>query len=339
MAATHPLILGWHFDGQGGGETIDWANVNSKGVAELPPYWLHLNRTAEGAVDWIRLHSGLENGAIKVLLAGETRPRYVRFQNGAVLLLRIVNENVGHDFHDMVALRVWVDKAGVISVRGRRIHFIDSVRRALDSHAGPRSPAELLVTLLEHLTVRMEPILEKMRLQLEELENYTLTAHEPSEIRANGPKIRQQLGDLRVAAVALRRYLAPQREAIVKLMGEESPWVGPEFNPRLQEVVNETTRHMEDLDEIRDTAGIIQDSVASAINEGLNNLVFKLTMMSVFFMPLSFIVGWFGSNVSGLLLNVDSAWFPTQHGFVIEGLLLVGIGLIELMLFRRFGWL
>ncbi|NGZ06146.1 MAG: hypothetical protein G8237_07305 [Magnetococcales bacterium] len=336
---TNPLILGWHFDGHGGGEAVEWSRVSPHGVNGLAPYWLHLNRTAPGALDWIRQRSGLEAGAIQVLLAEETRPRYVRFGNGAVLLLRIVNENAGHDFHDMVALRVWVDGTGVISVRGRRIHFIDGVRRALESRGGPHSPAELLVTLLEHLTARMEPILEKMRLQLDEMEHYTLTAHEPSETRRNGPRIRQQLGDLRVAAVALRRYLAPQREAIIKLMGEESPWVGAEFNPRLQEVVNETTRHMEDLDEIRDTAGIIQDSVANAINEGLNNLVFKLTMMSVFFMPLSFIVGWFGSNVSGLYLNADSHWFPTEHGFTMEGLLLLGVGLCELWLFRRFGWL
>ncbi|MBF0341293.1 MAG: hypothetical protein HQL95_10085 [Magnetococcales bacterium] len=339
MNMTHPLIHSWGFDGQGGGGSLEWNRISNADVAQLQPCWLHLNRNSENAVHWIRHRSGVGPHAVTALLASETRPRYQRFNDGAVLLLRSINENEGHDFHDMVALRVWVDATGIISMRGRRLHFIDEIHASLENGAGPRNPGELLVAFLERLTARMEPNLDRMQEQLEELENYTLSQHEPQEMRRDGPRIRQKLGDLRVAAVALRRYLAPQKEAIARLMGEEFPWLPPEMKPRLLEVVNETLRLMEDLDEIRDTAGIIQDSVANAITAGLNDLVFKLTMMSAFFMPLSFIVGWFGSNVSGLFLNADSPWFPTQQGFLLEGAVLVAIGVIEVWIFKRLKWL
>ncbi|MEO5347121.1 MAG: hypothetical protein H7834_12185 [Magnetococcus sp. YQC-9] len=334
-----PLIHAWRFDTDGVGRGLAWNEVGGTNIFSLGHFWLHLHRNSDEALAWIKGRSAVDECAVKALLAHETRPRYTRFQDGAVLMLRSVNENRGHDYHDMVALRMWVDDIGIISMRGRPISFIDEIRRSLDYATGPRSPGELLIAFLEHLTARTGSILERMDDQLEELEEYTLAAHEPHETRRDGPRIRQQLGDLRVAAVAMRRYLGPQKEAIARLLSDELPWVGDELKSRLAEVVNESTRQLEDLDEIRDTAGILQDSVANAISEGLNDLVFKLTMMSAFFMPLSFVVGWFGSNVSGLFLNADSVWFPSQQGFMMEGMLLVAIGLVEVWFFKRLKWL
>ncbi|MBF0428540.1 MAG: hypothetical protein HQL94_06420 [Magnetococcales bacterium] len=339
MVTGSPLIHAWRFNGAGGGTSLTWSDIHMTSAAKQQPFWLHMNRNSETASQWIQNNSEVDTNAVKALLASETRPRCTRFKEGAVLLLRSVNENKGHDFHDMVALRLWVDASGIVSLRGRRMFFIDEIYRALKEGNGPKTPVELLVILLERLTFRMEPILEHMRSQLEELETNILEGRDPFDARRDGPQIRQQLGRLRVAAVAMRRYLSPQKEAITRLMNEEFAWIGMEHKSRLLEVVNETTRHMEDLDEIRDTAGIIQDSVANSITEGLNDLLFKLTMMSAFFMPLSFVVGWFGSNVSGLYLNADSAWFPTQHGFTLEGLLLVAIGLIEVWVFKKLKWL
>lgn len=337
--STDPVIHAWRFDAQDSGRGLAWNEVGSTNIFSLGHFWLHLHHRSELAIDWIKGRSAIDECAVKALLAHETRPRYTRFQDGAVLMLRSVNENRGHDYHDMVALRMWVDDIGIVSLRGRPIAFIDEIRRTMEYGTGPRSPGELLLAFLEQLTTRIGATLERMDDQLEELETYTLTEHEPYETRRNGPRIRQRLGDLRVAAVAMRRYLAPQREAIARLLADELPWVDESLRSRLAEVVNESTRQLEDLDEIRDTAGIIQDSVANAISEGLNDLLFKLTMMSAFFMPLSFVVGWFGSNVSGLFLNADSTWFPSQQGFVMEGVLLVVIGLIEVWIFKRLGWL
>ncbi|MBF0178854.1 MAG: hypothetical protein HQM03_02380 [Magnetococcales bacterium] len=339
MIAAHPLVHAWRFDGSGGGNSMSWNELQCTPPGKLAPYWLHLNRNSEASLAWVQTHSGMDASAARAFLADETRPRCSRFQDGAVLMLRSVNENKGHEFHDMVALRLWVDARGILGMRGRRTFFMEEIHHAIETGQGPKTPTELLVMLLERMTLRMEPILENMRVQLEDLQTYLLAEHDAYEMRRQGSLIRQRLGRLRVAAVAMRRYLSPQKEAIARLMNEEFSWLGQEFRPRLLEVVNEITRHMEDLDEIRDTAGVIQDSVTNAINEGLNDLLFKLTMLSAFFMPLSFVVGWFGSNVSGLILNVDSAWLPSRDGFVVEGILLLAIGMFEVWIFKKLKWL
>ncbi|MBF0293672.1 MAG: hypothetical protein HQL96_00665 [Magnetococcales bacterium] len=339
MTAVDPLIHAWRFDGYGGGLSMGWNELQCTPPGKIAPFWIYLNRNAEASFPWVSTCSGMDASAVRAFLADETRPRCTRFQDGAVLMLRSVNENKGHEFHDMVALRLWVDARGILGMRGRRTFFMEEIHHALEAGQGPKTPTELLVTLLERMTLRMEPILENLRGQLEELQTYLLAEHDAYQMRRKGPLIRQRLGRLRVAAVAMRRYLSPQKEAIARLMNEDFSWLGQEFRPRLLEVVNEITRHMEDLDEIRDTAGVIQDSVANAINEGLNDLLFKLTMLSAFFMPLSFVVGWFGSNVSGLFLNVDSAWFPSRDGFVVEGILLLAIGGVEVLIFKKLKWL
>ncbi|MEO5331308.1 MAG: hypothetical protein H7839_04740 [Magnetococcus sp. YQC-5] len=339
MPAGYPLIHAWRFNASGDGGPLTWSEIQTSNLLTLQPFWLYLNRNSDTSTHWIQNTARIDSSAIKALLTSETRPRCSRFKDGAVLMLRCINENEGHDFHDMVALRLWVDATGIVSLRGRRMFFIEEIYHSMESGSGPKNVPELLVMILERMMYRMEPILEHMRTQLEELEHYTLKDREAYEARRDGPRIRQQLGRLRVAAVAMRRYLSPQKEAITRLMTEEFPWLGAEYKPRLVEVVNETIRHMEDLDEIRDTAGIIQDSVANAVNEGLNDLLFKLTMLSAFFMPLSFVVGYFGSNVSGLFLNADSAWFPTQYGFTVEGILCLLIGLFEVWIFKKLKWM
>ena len=72
--------------------------------------WVHLDVAEQSACEWLSTSSGLPAGALDILLAEETRPRSVVFDNGMVVVLRGVNTNPGDDPEDMVSVRVWIDE-------------------------------------------------------------------------------------------------------------------------------------------------------------------------------------------------------------------------------------
>ncbi|MCB2043165.1 MAG: hypothetical protein KDH48_21580, partial [Rhodoferax sp.] len=61
-------------------------------------------------------------------------------------------------------------------------------------------------------------------------------------------EIRSRLSALRRQAISLRRYLAPQREAMARILGESVAWLDQHHKAQLREISDRTMRYVEDLD-------------------------------------------------------------------------------------------
>ncbi|MEO5378035.1 MAG: hypothetical protein H7832_09685 [Magnetococcus sp. DMHC-6] len=338
MATGLPLVFAWQLDGKGGGRRLNWPEIMGTTLGALTPCWLHLNRNSEAARQWLQQRSGIDPFICQSLLATETRPRCLRFQEGVILSLRGVNQNPGAEAHDMLTLRLWADARGVVSLRGRRMFSPEDVNHGMESNHGPLNSGDFIVGFIERLTIRIEQIVESLGPQLERLEQLSHAPRPSHEKRKLAREFQQQLVQIQTSAITLRRYLVPQREAIHRLTTEHIPWISDAHRHRIREKVNDHYRFIEDLDEIRDTARIIQDQITTAASEVMNDLLYKLTLISAFFMPLSFLVGFFGSNTGGMYLGGDPA-DPAGMGATYEILILVVISLLELIIFRVLKWL
>jgi zinc transporter len=68
--------------------------------------------------------------------------------------------------------------------------------------------------------------------------------------------LRSKLAQLRKQTIALRRYLAPQREALNRLVMEKLSWINDENRMQLREISDRLIRHIEDIDAIREHAAV-----------------------------------------------------------------------------------
>jgi Mg2+ and Co2+ transporters len=144
---------------------------------------------------------------------------------------------------------------------------------------------------------------------------------------------RQTLGDLRRQAIALRRYLGPQREALSRLVTEQVPWMSTDDHFRIRETADELIRHIEDLDAVRERAALAHEEFVNHFSEQLNQRMFLLSVVTVIFMPLGFLTGLFGINVGGIperTVRGASPSFAWGMGAVVAGIIL---------LFKRNRWL
>ncbi len=323
MSEEDGLISAYRLDGNGGGERIATWDALSRNDGQ-GTLWVHLDHSAEAAGDWLREASGLRPLIQEALLAEETRPRCLAVDEGILLNLRGVNLNPGSDPEDMVSIRLWLEKDRVVSTRHRRLMAVEDMRQALAKGHGPQDAGALAVMLAECLTARMDPVLDALQDQLDALEDTIITAL--------SRELRSDLAELRRQTIMLRRYIAPQREALRKLAAEEVDWLPQRRRDRLMEISDRVTRYMEDLDVIRDRASVINDELANRLAERMDRTMYLLSLVTLIFLPLTVISGMLGMNVGGIPGgNIPWAFAAACAFFAV-------IAGFEIWLLRRLKW-
>ena len=311
----HALVL----DGRGGARALSWTGFG-KARGEGETLWLHFDRGEPRARDWIAGEAGLDETVAEALLAEEPRPRCVARPDGTLLILRGVNLNPGSDPEDMVSLRMWITAGRILTVRHRRVMAVTDVRRQLEGGTGPHNSGELVAELAERLSERMEPVLADLEDRTDDLEVGIVTSF--------GGESQSSLGEIRREAVALRRYLAPQREALERLKETASQAFDPSSRHALVEAANRVMRYVEDLDSIRERAQVMHDEIAGRVAEKLNRTMYLLSVIALIFLPLTFFTGLLGINVGGIPLQ-------SELGFGVVTAILVAAGVLEVVLVRR----
>ncbi len=324
MSEEDGLIGAYILDGQGGGRAIDWTDMDTSS-SQQNLQWFHFDRNGPDVEPWLRQKSGLRPLQVDALLANETRPRVVFMDDGILMTLRGVNLNPGANPEDMVSLRIWIEPTRIITVRIRRLMAVNDVREKLEQKVGPKSTIDVLRMLAAGLVQRVSPVLEEMNDEIDELEN--------DMVENPGADIRHRLKDLRRQAIALRRYLAPQREALARLYAEDVAWIDKEYRMAFRETADQSARIVEDLDAMRERAAVIQDELTNRTAEHMNRNMYTLSVVAALMLPLGVITGMLGMNVGGIPLA------ESKYGFVIVIGMLGVIVALQVLIFRRLKWI
>jgi zinc transporter len=246
-------------------------------------------------------------------------------QGGLLLVLRGVNTNPGSNPEDMVSVRVWLDENRVITSQRRQLLSIEDLSDSLQAGKGPRGPGTFLVALVERLAFRIGGFVEAIEAAVDGSEEIISAGGEPGA--------RQELGALRRQIAQVRRFLAPQRDALDRLNRQAIGWIAESEAHELRQEADRITRLLEDLDLERERAVVLQEELLSIIVQEQNTRMYVLSVVAAIFLPLTFVTGLLGMNVGGLP-GLESA-----YGFVwsVVVMLVAGAGLILLFRFKK--WL
>ena len=326
LASYEPtgLLHAYLLDGKGGAARLDWAAI----LAWKPDdgaLWINLDYSIPDSERWLVMHSKIPPIARDALLDTDPRPRAVVHGDDLQLIVRGINLNQDASPEDMVSMRAWVERRRIVTMRRRMVRSLDSVSSDLERGAGPRDVAELATTLverlLEHVVTRVDTLGDEV------------AACEDQVITETRGELRALLADHRRRAIALRRFLAPQREAFAKLQTVTVSWLDGVHRSRFAEAADRMTRTIEELDAARDRAAVTQEELSSRVAEMTNQRLYLLSIVSVVFLPLGFVASLLGVNVGGVPLMGEPWAF-----WALVGVFVVGV-IAELWFFRRRGWL
>jgi zinc transporter len=318
------LIFARLLDGRGGGRALDWEGIQAW-RPEQGLLWVHLDYAAPRALDWLEQRSGLDEVVRESLTAEDPRPRSLALHNGLLVVLRGINHNPGAEPEDMVSLRTWVEAGRAISLRHRRLQAPSEVCAELDGGSGPTDEGGLLVELCERLAERIGEAVMALDDDVDSLEDEVLTAESYA--------LRKRIGGLRRDAIALRRYLAPQRDAMTHLQVERVAWLDELDRARLREVGDRVTRAIEDLDSARDRAAVTSEELNTRLSESMNRTMYLLSIVAAIFLPLGLLTGLLGINVGGIPGS------DNPHAFLAVCALLVALALGLAAFFRLRRWI
>lgn len=301
---------------------IGWDELASPGGVT----WIHLDRTDPGAQQWLRERAGVSTDAADALLEEDTRPRLAGFGAARLAILRGINLNPGAEANDMIAVRCLVEEHRIITLRMYRVMAIRELRQALNRGEGPRTPGGILAEIASSLVNFIEPVVADLRDKVDALEDLV---EDPKAKDPDGDAISEARRD----AIFLRRFIAPQRDAIALLASDASPLFTDDHRLRFRELADTLTRAIEDLDSARDRAAVMSEQAAAELAERLSQRTYTLTVIAAIFLPLGFITGLLGINVGGLPL-AQSAW-----GFAIVCIVLAILTSLLVLVMRKAKWI
>lgn len=319
-------------DGQGGCQTLDMAGL-CRWTPDDGIVWLHFERDHPAAAEWITTKGGFDPLVAEALLEEESRPRVEPIDDGLLIILRGVcatppneAENAAAEI-DLVPLHIWVDERRLVTLRdsGHYITALRDIRLALDKGKGPKQTGELLALVSEKLVRDLEPVLDAMDEEVDELDELIFHG-EASEVR-------ERLKLLRRRSVQLRRYLAPQRDALNRIEHDDAPWLKDRDKLRFREVIDKLMRFIEYLDAIRDRTGILHDDLSTVISERIARNSNRLAALAALLLPPSVVAGLFGMNVGGIP-GVNDTW-----AFIIIVAFVAITSVVTLMILKRINWL
>ncbi|WP_306249622.1 zinc transporter ZntB [Parvularcula sp. IMCC14364] len=284
--------------------------------------WIHIDLNHSQARSWIA--STCDQFVTEALTRQDTRPRCTRHAGGLILILRGVNLNPDSDPEDMVSIRLWVTENLIISVRLRRLMAVVSLRDRMDANDPPPTTADFISYLAAGLTEKMDPVITSLTDKTDELEDRSIE---------NQTVMRADLSELRRTTIILRRYVAPQRDALNRLSMEPVSFITDEQRIAVRETVDRIMRLVEELEALRERSIVLYEQLSDKRAEEMNRNMLVLSVVAAVFLPLGFLTGLLGVNIGG----IPGANVPWAFGVFSVFLILISTAL--LWYFRKLKWI
>ena len=284
--------------------------------------WWHFDLSDPELADWVTTHlPAIPAGA---LMQPETRPRCDRYENGLILNLRGINMNEGQHADQMVSIRMWVEQDVIITVRLRKVFAIDDIRQQAVAQTAPHSSAAFVEALVARLTTRVQE--EVMRIT-------KLTEFYEADLIDDTSPLPKDLPETRRSVIKIRRYMEPQKQALITLSTTDLPMVPENEALKLRELANRTTIAVEELDALQERLIAVQDDHDLDVARRHARHGYVLSIAAAIFLPLGFLTGLFGVNIGGMP-GIDNPW-----AFTVLCLSMVGLAVVMYLVLKAVRWL
>ncbi len=132
----------------------------------------------------------------------------------------------------------------------------------------------------------------------------------------------------------LRKLLYPTKEVISKLTHTESIFIQSSTKTSCEDVKDHLAQISDSLDSNREMLINLQDLYHLQLGNKTNHVMKLLTIISTIFIPLTFIVGVYGTNFKHNFPELE--W---EHGYFFMWVLIIMVAVISLIYFKIQKWL
>ena len=265
--------------------------------------------------------------AVEDVLNTHQRPKWDDYDNGIFITIRalrldgnreVIVEQVSFFLEKDVLLTFQEDNDDLFRVvRDRMQHGQGKMRQKRTDY--------LMYALLDCIVDEYITLLDHLEDRIEVLE---------SEILSNStPSVRNEIYRLKQQLMHVRRAVLPMRDVVGRFTRETGEIVDPANQVYIRDLYDHTVRVIETVENQRDMLNNLDDLYNSEQSNRANHIMKVLTIVSAIFIPLTFIVGVYGTNFDIL----PELHYP--HAYTAMWIVMILIAIVQLIYFRWKRWL
>lgn len=262
-----------------------------------------------------------------VLNTGQ-RPKFEDFGKNFFIVLKMLSYDEELHAVESEQVSLIVGANFVISFQERIGDVFEPIRGRIRNNKGRirKMKADYLAyALVDSVVDSYFAILERVGEKIESMEEELVS--EPTE------NTMQQIHLMKREMILLRRSVWPLRETINGFQRSESDLIGEVTSVYLRDVYDHTIQIIDTIESFRDMVSGMLDIYLSSISNKMNSVMKVLTIIATIFIPLTFVAGIYGMNFESM---PELKW---KYGYAAVWIVMLAIGAIMLIYFRRKKWL
>jgi magnesium transporter len=316
-------------------ETIENASIDDLNAHcdQWPVVWLDCTGLANiPLIEEIGRIFSLHPLALEDVVNTGQRPKVDFFEDHAFVVMRMIDDVKVHRYEQIA---VFFGRNFVVTFQEREGDPFDPVRKriaaAMPNRLRSRGADYLAYALIDAIVDSYFPPIEAASELVDGIEDEMLNKPHKHQMR--------QLHELRRDANVLKGVLWPMRDALATLIRNEVPYVRAETKVFLNDTLDHSLRLIELVETQRDMLTGLIEMHLSLSQARTNDVISYLTIVSVIFMPLTFLVGVWGMNFSPDASPWNMPELRAYYGYPASLLFMavVAIGLIVFFKWKK--WL
>ncbi len=302
-------------------------------------HWIQVKGLGDASLmEQIGEHLGINPLVLEDIVNTHQRPKFDEYDDYVFVTSRIINftkdnELVNCQFSALVKENI------IISFEENHEEYFDAVKTRLKAGKGAirtAGPGYMCYALTDTILDNYFVVMATVGDMLDEIEDRLYNSPDKS-VMYNSQAIKRIL-------IIIRRASWPERDKINEMIRTENPLIQPEVKIFLRDAYDHCIQIMDLLENYKEITSSIIDLYLSMVSNRMNEIMKVLTIISVIFIPLTFIAGIYGMNFSRIdpvtskVLPGNMPELYKPHGYVYALLGMLVIAIVQMIVFWKKGW-
>ena len=302
-------------------------------------HWIQVKGLGDAKLmEGIGSHLGINPLVLEDIVNTHQRPKFDEYDDYVFSTSRIIhfnkeNELVNCQFSALVKENI------IISFEETHDEYFEAVKLHLKAGKGSirtAGPSYMCYTLTDTILDNYFVMMAQVGDMLDEIEDRLYNSADKS-VMYNAQALKRIL-------IIIRRATWPERDKINEMIRTENPLILPEVKVFLRDAYDHVIQIMDLVENYKEITSSVIDLYLSMVSNRMNEIMKVLTIISVIFIPLTFVAGIYGMNfarvdpVSNKVMPGNMPELYSPHGYVYALLGMLLIAVMQVIVFWKKGW-
>jgi magnesium transporter len=301
-------------------------------------HWIKVNGLGDPAlIEEIGTYLNINPLVLEDIANTHQRPKFDEYDTYAFCTSRMVRFNKEDELVNNQFSAILKDNL-IISFEEDYEEYFEAVKARLKAGKGAirtAGPSYMCYALVDTIIDNYFMLLALIGDKLDAIEDKVYSSADKS-IMFNSQQIKRTL-------IIIRRASWPERDKINDMIRSESPLITSEVKLFLRDAYDHCIQAMDLIENYKEVTSSIIDLYLSMVSNRMNEIMKVLTIISVIFIPLTFIAGIYGMNFArqddkGHVIPDNMPELYWQHGYVYAIVLMFAIAIFQVFVFWKKGW-